>query len=51
MKGKKMPGHTGNKRRTTTGLKIITVDPKNNILVIKGAIPGANGRLVEITNK
>jgi len=51
MKGKKMPGHTGNKRVTTTGLKIITIDSKNNILAIKGAIPGANGRLVEITNK
>jgi len=51
MKGKKMPGHDGNKRTTTTGLKIITVDPKNNILAIRGAIPGANGQLVEITNK
>ncbi len=51
MKGKKMPGHTGNKRITTSGLKIITIDLKNNILAVKGAIPGPNGRLVEIINK
>jgi len=48
VKGKKMPGQTGVKRVTVSGLKIIKVDPKNNLLAIKGAIPGPNGGLVEI---
>lgn len=42
-KGKKMPGQMGNKRVTVQGLEIISVDAEKGILVIKGAIPGANG--------
>ena len=42
-KGKKMPGQMGNKQVTVQGLEVISVDTDNGILVIKGAIPGANG--------
>lgn len=42
-KGKKMPGQMGNKRVTVQGLEIVSVDAQKGVLVIKGAIPGANG--------
>lgn len=42
-KGKKMPGQMGNKRVTVQGLEVISVDAEKGVLVIKGAIPGANG--------
>lgn len=48
VKGKKMPGHAGAERVTTTGLKVIKVDKDNNLLAVKGAIPGPSGGLVEI---
>lgn len=49
LKGKKMAGHMGAARASVRGLEIISVDRKNNLLVIKGGIPGAIGSLVEIT--
>jgi len=48
IKGKKMPGRMGGKRITVKNLKIIKVDPENNVLIIKGAIPGRRGTLLEI---
>lgn len=51
VKGKKMPGHAGAERVTTTGLKIVKVDPENSLLVVKGAIPGPNGGLIEIKSQ
>ncbi len=48
VKGRKMPGHTGAKQVTISGLKIIKIDPENNLLAVKGAVPGPNGGLVEI---
>ncbi|MDO4250210.1 MAG: 50S ribosomal protein L3 [Moraxella sp.] len=42
-KGKKMPGQMGNKRVTVQGLEVVSVDVEKGVLVIKGAIPGANG--------
>lgn len=42
-KGKKMPGQMGNKRVTVQGLEIVSVDAEKGLLVIKGALPGANG--------
>lgn len=47
-KGKKMAGHLGNKRFTTQSLKLVKVDTERNLLLIKGAIPGAPGGRVEI---
>lgn len=42
-KGKKMPGQMGNKQVTVQGLEIVSVDAEKGMIVIKGAIPGANG--------
>ena len=42
-KGKKMAGQMGNVRHTTQSLEIIRVDMENNLLLIKGALPGATG--------
>lgn len=48
IKGKRMPGQKGNKRVTVMGLKIIDVRPEDNLIVIKGAIPGSKNGLVLI---
>ena len=42
-KGKKMAGHMGNVRRTTQKLKVVRVDAERNLLLVKGAVPGAKG--------
>lgn len=42
-KGKKMAGHMGDERVTTQNLEIVRVDAENNLLLIKGAVPGATG--------
>jgi len=42
-KGKKMAGHMGNVRRTCQNLEVIRVDQERNLLLIKGAVPGAKG--------
>lgn len=45
-KGKKMAGHLGDVRVTTQSLEVIRVDSDNNLLIVKGAIPGATGSCV-----
>ena len=47
-KGKKMPGRYGNERVTVRNLKVVKVDPENNLLVVKGGVPGARGGLLLI---
>ena len=42
-KGKKMAGHMGDERVTVQGLEIVSVDVERNVLVVKGAVPGATG--------
>ncbi|GAB4359982.1 MAG: 50S ribosomal protein L3 [Gammaproteobacteria bacterium] len=42
-KGKKMAGHMGNVRRTVQNLEVVRVDAERNLLLIKGAVPGAKG--------
>ena len=42
-KGKRMAGQMGNKRRTIQGLEVVRVDTERNLLLIKGAVPGAKG--------
>jgi large subunit ribosomal protein L3 len=44
--GKKMAGHLGDERVTTRNLALVSVDKEKNLLLIKGAIPGANGEVV-----
>jgi len=52
-KGKRMPGQYGNGRATTRNLKVVRVDSENNLLIVKGAVPGPSGGLLVIsaTNK
>ncbi|MFH1423939.1 MAG: 50S ribosomal protein L3 [Candidatus Nealsonbacteria bacterium] len=47
-KGKKMPGRMGGERTTVKNLQVIKVDKENNLLAIRGAVPGHPGTLVEI---
>ena len=47
-KGKKMAGHFGAERVTTLGLEVVEVRGEDNLLLVKGAIPGPNGGLVEV---
>lgn len=42
-KGRKLPGRLGGVQATVQGLKVVKVDPNRNLLLIKGAVPGANG--------
>jgi large subunit ribosomal protein L3 len=49
--GKKMPGRVGMEKCTISGLKIIDIDTKENLLIIKGSIPGKSGNLVSISRK
>jgi large subunit ribosomal protein L3 len=48
IKGRKMPGRMGGERVTVKNLKIVKIDAQNNILIIKGAVPGRTGALLEI---
>ena len=48
LKGKRMAGHMGNRRVTARKLKVVQADPERNLLLVKGAIPGANGGLLVI---
>jgi len=47
-KGKKMPGRMGGKRITIRNLEIIRIDTENNLIAVKGAVPGRRGTLLEI---
>jgi large subunit ribosomal protein L3 len=51
LKGKKMAGRMGGERVTTKNLKIVYINKEDNLIGFKGAIPGVNGRLVEIVTK
>ena len=48
IKGRKMPGRMGFERITVKNLKVVKVDKENNILAVKGAVPGRRGTLLEI---
>ena len=47
-KGKKMAGHLGNERVTVQNLKVVKIDAENNIIAVKGAVPGPKGGIVVI---
>lgn len=47
-KGKKMPGHMGHKKITIQNLEIVRVDADNNLILVKGAVPGPRKALVTI---
>lgn len=48
MKGKGMPGHMGSVQVTIQNLEVVKVDAENNLIAIKGAVPGPNGGLVAV---
>lgn len=48
IKGRKMPGRMGAERITVKNLKIVKIDSENNLLAVKGAVPGQRGTLLEI---
>ncbi len=48
VKGKRLPGQYGNDTKTIKGLEIIDIRPDENLILIKGALPGATNGLVEI---
>jgi large subunit ribosomal protein L3 len=47
-KGKRMPGHMGNRRVTSQNLKIVLVDAERNLIGVRGAVPGPKGGLLVI---
>lgn len=49
-KGKKLAGHLGSERVTVQNLSVVKVDAENNIIAIKGAIPGPKGGIVTIAD-
>ena len=49
-KGKKMPGHMGAVRVTVQNLDVVKIDAENQLLVVKGAIPGPKGSVVTVKN-
>ncbi|RMD95855.1 MAG: 50S ribosomal protein L3 [Calditrichaeota bacterium] len=49
LKGLKMAGRMGNARVTISNLEVVKVDPENNVLMVKGAVPGGSNGLVYIT--
>jgi len=48
LKGKKMPGHMGNEKTTIQNLEVVSVDLENNVILIKGNVPGPKKSLVMI---
>ena len=48
MKGKGMPGHMGSEQVTVQNLNVVKVDAENNLIAIKGAVPGPNGGLIVV---
>ncbi|MDR3231907.1 MAG: 50S ribosomal protein L3 [Synergistaceae bacterium] len=49
--GKRMPGHMGNEKVTVKNLTVVAVDLENNLLLVKGAVPGAKNSLVTLCKK
>lgn len=48
LKGKKMAGHMGNETSSVRNLEVISIDKTKNLLIVKGAVPGFTGGLVQI---
>ncbi len=48
IKGKKLPGHMGAARKTTTGLQVVKVDAERNLLYVRGAVPGPKSGMVTV---
>jgi large subunit ribosomal protein L3 len=51
VRGRKMPGRMGHNQVTVQNLKIAAIDQENNLLAVKGAIPGSRGSLIKIQSQ
>jgi large subunit ribosomal protein L3 len=51
IKGIRMPGQMGNRRITQRGLEVVDLDPERNLLIVKGAVPGPTGAVVEVRSE
>ena len=51
IKGKKMPGHMGVEQRVSENLEILKIEKDQNIVVVKGSVPGKAGSLVFVCNR
>jgi large subunit ribosomal protein L3 len=51
VKGIRMPGQMGNRRVTQRGLEVVDVDPERNLLIVRGAVPGPTGAVVEVRSE
>jgi large subunit ribosomal protein L3 len=49
MPGRKMAGRMGQERKTIKNLEVVSIDKENNILAVKGAVPGMKGTMLEIS--
>ena len=47
-RGHHLPGHMGARRTTVRGLRVVSVDAENNLLLIEGAVPGSSGGVVTV---
>ena len=47
-KGMKLPGHMGSETVTVRNLEVVKIDAEQNLLIVKGAVPGAKGALLTI---
>jgi large subunit ribosomal protein L3 len=48
LRGLRGPGHMGSRRATQKGLEVVAVDVKQNLLMVRGSVPGARGGVVEV---
>jgi large subunit ribosomal protein L3 len=51
IKGKRLPGHMGDRRHTELGLRVVRVDADRNLLFVRGAIPGAKNGIVTVAKQ
>ncbi len=49
-KGKKLPGHMGSEKVTVQNLTVVKVDAELNMILVKGAVPGANGSIITVVD-
>jgi len=47
-RGKRLPGHMGSETVTVRNLEVVKIDPEQNLLIVKGAVPGGKGALLTI---
>jgi large subunit ribosomal protein L3 len=51
VKGIRMPGQMGSRRVTQRGLEVVDIDPERNLMLIRGAVPGPTGAIVEVRSE